>query len=430
MNVFLLFIFLALSPWIIYKGFSKPSFFVLIFVTLALCRIQELVPSLEPYPLVFIAASLGIASLIFNLMLHKIEIYWCQEMSYFSAFFFWISMSVVFSYNFSYSFQFWQIVVVKIAIAFFLISWTINEKKDYAWLVLICIISGIITSLVVLYNKYYAIGLVESTRASANITAGLLSDPNDLAFTLLIPFSFAIALPISSFLPFSIRVFGMGSAFIIANSVIATQSRGGLLGLMGVCLCAFSQRVKRKSIVLFIGALLFFFLYYFAGIGARESGGSLGLEQGLDTSSSDRVEAWKAALKMAIYHPILGVGLNNFADNFFNYTNGTIKKDMATHSSWLSVLSETGFIGFFIFLACVYLAFKSIKRTIQHMESNIHFDSTNRIYLITSYGVYFGLIGYCISGTFLSQAYSWVFYTLFAITISLSHYAKKVTPNA
>lgn len=418
--IVLAFILIAISPWIVYKGFSTPSFFVLIFVAFSLCRIQELVPSLESIPVAFIFASLGIISLIINLLLHKTEIYWCKEMNYFLAFFVWVSASVVFSYNFSNSFEFWHSIFLKLAIAFFLIAWTIREPYDYAGFVLICISSGLFISLLIVYNKYNAIGLVESTRATIN-ALGIIGDPNDLALFLLLPFSFAMSLLISSFLPLTLRLFGITCALLITNGIVATQSRGGLLGIIAVGIGIFSQRIKHKSIIFILGALLIIFFYHFADIGERTSGGSLGLETGLDESASERVEAWKAAIKMGLNHPIFGVGPDNFIDNFYNYTKGMIKKNMVAHSVWFTVLSETGFIGFFFFVSCVYLAFKSIRLTIKHLENSIN-NSGNKMYLITARGAYFGLIGYCIAGTFLSQAYSWIFYTLFAITISLSHY--------
>lgn len=414
------FLAVCFSPWVLYKGFSKPSFFVLIFVMISLCRIQEIIPGLAAYPIAFIFALLGIISLVLNLAFDKIKLYWSKEMSYFSAFFLWVSLNVIFSYSFSISSNFWLEVFSKIGLAFFLIVWTIRDKKDFLWFFNLCVASGLIISLITLNNKYYGLGLVEGTRASITYKEGIIGDPNDLALFLLLPFSFTTTLFASSFLPNAVRFLGLSTSLITVFAIIATQSRGGLLGLMGIILTFSYKNIKNKYLIIILGLCLFVFFYYVAGIGERLSGGNLGLETGLDESSNDRIEAWKAAIKMAVNHPITGVGLNSFTENFFNYSNAGIKRDVASHSSWFSILSETGFIGFFLFISCVYLCLKSISSTIRLLELNSK-NQDNHVLLIVSNGVYFGLIGYCIAGTFLSQGYGWMFYVLFAITVALSH---------
>ena len=125
---------------------------------------------------------------------------------------------------------------------------------------------------------------------------------------------------------------------------------------------------------------------------------------------------------MAIHHPILGVGLNGFEDNLFNYAIVWEKVNRAVHSSWFGVLAEAGFVGLALFIACVYNAMKLAYRNIKIIESlNSLFPYKLSIELIFSQSLYAGLIGFCISSTFLTQGFSWPFYIFFALSISLSH---------
>lgn len=401
------------------KGFADPAFFSLIFFTFCLFRIQEFIPSLRPFQIPMTSALLGIVSLLYNSRLHRKDIYWRPEMTYFTLFFLHVSVGVLLAHDFNTAYYDWLKVFSKFPLIFFLITWSLQDKKDFKWLIIITIFCGTLIALIIIYNKLYGIGLIEGR---AGVQAGkptLLADPNDLAFTLLIPLSFSCAAFFSKSIPSSIRLLMLSSSILITSAIVSTQSRGGLLGLTGVLVYFFSRRFKSKILIILLGsALLIFFMP------ERQTWDEHGQ---LDESASGRIHAWKAAVNMAIHHPVFGVSLSGFIPHFHQYAIGPGNTSITAHSSWFLVLAESGFIGFILFVTCVYLSIKATYFSIQHIEA---LDETlypqKPLYLIFSYGLFSSFIGYCISGSFLSQGFTWPIYILLALSVSLAYSTKKI----
>lgn len=417
----------GLGLLILLKGFSDPSFFCLVFFTFCLFRVQEFFPQLATFQLPMISALLGVLSLLYNIALHKTEPYWQKQMTYFMLFFLQVTVGIILAYDFNAAYYDWTNLFGKIPIIFFLIVWSLHSKKDFKLLITITIIAGTLISIVTLYNKQNDIGLILGTRASVLAGAqSYLSDPNDLAFTMLIPLSFACSLFFSKESPLNTRLLGLGSLIIITSAIIATQSRGGLLGLVGVFLYFLSRRIKSKLPIALVGAALFIFFYFIGGASQRDTWDG----NELDESSSGRIHAWKAAVNMAIHHPILGVGLGGFIPNFDKYAIGKGNTQITAHSSWFLVLGESGFIGLFLFVTCVYLAIKTTYLCIQNLEAlDVKEYPQKTFYLIFSYGLLSCFIGFCISGSFLSQGFTWPIYILLALSISLAHSYDEVFSN-
>lgn len=417
-------LFLGVGILVLLKGIIDPSFFCLIFFSFCLFRIQDFIPQLMPYNIPMISALLGTISLAYNMTLHRKKFYWDREMTYFVLFFLQVTAGVLLAFDFSTSFADWTNLFSKFPIIFFLIAWSLNGKKDFKWLIIIMFLCGSIIAIMTLYNKFEGIGLVEGTRAS--VLAGVksyISDPNDLAFTLLIPISFSCAVFITQSIPVPIRFLGLISTGLITSAIISTQSRGGLLGLIGIFIYFFSRRIKSKSPIIFLACSLCIFLYFVGDVSQRNT-----LTDGsIDASSMGRLHAWKAAINMAIHHPIFGVGLGGFIPNFDKYAIGPGNTDITAHSSWFLVLAESGFIGLILFICCIYLAIKTTQQTIKRIEAlDLNYYPQKPIYLIFAYGLFGSFVGYCISGSFLSQGFTWPIYILLALSISLSYNLKKI----
>ena len=90
----------------------------------------------------------------------------------------------------------------------------------------------------------------------------------------------------------------------------------------------------------------------------------------LDTSSKTRFILWYAGLQMFLSHPFIGVGSGLFADNYA-LLMGNINLDfigddydhriMGSHNVFVTLLSETGLIGFFLLFTAFYKMLKYIK---------------------------------------------------------------------
>lgn len=416
-------ILLGLVPLLLYKGFSKPYVFCLVFFVFGVFRIHEVFPVLNPFKLIFIFTALGVLSVVCNLLLNRIEFYWRTEMTWFVVFFLFITAGVGLAFDFAVAFDYWK-GFCRIFIVFFMIIWSFENRKEFSSLMTVMVICGVIISLQTIYNKIYGIGLIEATRVGLGGKLSQLGDPNDLALILLIPFGFSCSALFTISKQISVKIAGFVSAIVIVQAIIATQSRGGLLGLASILIYLISTRVKSKLPIIIVCIVLPIILYTVSHIGHRSSGGA---GQGLDDSFMGRVYAWQAAFNMALHHPFFGVGLNGFSSNYFQYHIFWDKTNHAVHSSWFGVLAETGFVGLFIFIYCIYLAGKSVRINIKEIEKIDEKDMPDKtVYRIYANGIFASLIGYCVSSTFLTQGFTWPFYVIFALSITLTHSLEKL----
>lgn len=159
-----------------------------------------------------------------------------------------------------------------------------------------------------------------------------------------------------------------------------------------------------------------------AGISDRASGGAA--EDGIDASAMGRIYAWQAAWNMAVSNPFSGVGLNNFYVNYFFYSPHWDGKNHAVHSTWLGVLAETGFTGFIAFTTMVIRLLinniKQVKSLNRALKDEDHKRSIPAPLAVSAQATLAGVIGVMVSGTFLTQGFTWPIYILFALSMAVS----------
>ena len=200
---------------------------------------------------------------------------------------------------------------------------------------------------------------------------------------------------------------------------------GGLLGILAVTGVFAWQKVENKALLIMAGGASASLLLVLAGISDRSSGGAA--EEGIDASAMGRIYAWQAAWNMAVSNPLSGVGLNNFYYNYFFYSPHWDGKNHAVHSTWLGVLAETGFIGFVIFCTVV---FRLLKNNIQQVRNIMQTSHVIPLPLITNANACLaGVVGFMVSGTFLTQGFTWPIYILFALSMAVSRNLQAVYLN-
>ncbi|MGU3495219.1 O-antigen ligase family protein [Xanthobacteraceae bacterium A53D] len=395
-------------------AFKRPTVPCVIFVCFSFLRIHEAFPALSELRIPGMLAQLTIIVMFWHLVLMRtVKPYWSREMTAFAVFFMFVTASMFTSSGRDLSYTFWSDTFLKVAIMTLLIAWTTRKAEDFQLAVLTIILAGIAVSCVALYNKVNGIGLVEGTRVTiGRATGSVLGDPNDLALALLFPLSFAGALAIGK-TGFLSRMFGIIGFGIVVAAILATQSRGGLLGMATVVAVLASRFVKNKLLLFGGGGGAAFLLFIVAGIAGRASGGSA--EIGIDESSQGRLNAWETAWNMAVAHPFLGVGVNTFPANYFFYTETWDGKEHAVHSTWFGVLGETGFLGFFAFMTMVVLL---IRRSLACLK-RVAEPGTDPRLQTAALALASGLASFCVSGTFLTQGLAWPLYVMLAMTVAL-----------
>lgn len=309
--------------------------------------------------------------------------------------------------------EYWSGVLTKVLIMVFAISWWMTSLKHFNAVRIGIMISGAAIALVALSNKMNGIGLVEGTRVTiSRELRSQLGDPNDLSLVMMFPVSFLAAEVFDTSAHKVRRIIALICLVIAISGVIATQSRGGLLGIAAVISFFIYQKVKNPVVVACIGAVGILAMVAFAGIADRQSGGSH--EGGVDESAMGRIYAWQAAINMAIHNPLTGVGVNNFVVNYYFYSPHWDGKNHAVHSTWFQVLGETGIVGICIFILVIACIYRSLNRVFL-----INTQLNDEKIAVNAKALKGGLIGFMVSGTFLTQAFTWPIYIILALTIAL-----------
>lgn len=150
--------------------------------------------------------------------------------------------------------------------------------------------------------------------------------------------------------------------------LLAIRSRGAAVSLAGTGLFLTTLRKKKLGFVFLILFCLLIFLPF--------SGGSMfqRLSKMDDPFAYQRVGIWKSSIKMAVDHPILGVGPGMFKyyGNAYNFPVEHLiarygKYLNVAHSDLLQIATELGVIGLILFLGGVCrIGYYSVKQLRKH----------------------------------------------------------------
>jgi probable O-glycosylation ligase (exosortase A-associated) len=163
-----------------------------------------------------------------------------------------------------------------------------------------------------------------------------------------------------------------GTLFLVVLAVVATASRGGLVGLLTIATWV-TLTSRRKLPGLFAIAVSVLIVLQFAPESWTKRMETIS-SASEDGSFMGRVTAWKVSSAIAVDNPLVGGGfraLQSFPvwDQFKNSpgllgfvdTPKLARSGVAAHSIWFEVLGDLGFVGFFIFVALLVNAFATLR---------------------------------------------------------------------
>ena len=261
---------------------------------------------------------------------------------------------------------------------------------------------------------------------------GIMGDANDFALAM------NVVMPISFYLGLShngIKRIGfwlLSALFVMAN--VSTFSRGGFVGMAAVAFLFWlkSEAKARSLIVLSLIVIVFFILSplipsqskkvgstYMAEITSIENQGA---EQG---TGRERIELWKVGWRMFLDHPILGVGQANISFHMADYQydkygNSYWHRNLwarAVHSIYFTLMPELGIVGVLIWTLMLKNLFSKYQAVVLPFRDNPEPAYKNELPFLTTYmtGLSVGLIGYLVTGMFLSAFYYAHFWHLSAL---------------
>ncbi|MBL8670559.1 MAG: O-antigen ligase family protein [Alphaproteobacteria bacterium] len=405
----------CLAPLGLLAVVAAPFPLCLGFLAFTFFRLHEALPQLYPLKLPQLLALATLASLAWGFAARRVRPFWTKELSWFAAFFAHMSLGIAFATSREVSVALWTGTFIKIAIMVLAIAWIARAPAHFAATMRAFVACGIVIGAIAVWNKANGIGLVEGTRVTIGRDIGSqIGDPNDLALVLLFPASFALSLVLARGNGLGARLLGLVGFLMPTFGILATQSRGGLLGIVAIVGVFAWGRVRNKALLLAAGGVALLALFAVAGVGERVSGGAG--ESGIDESAMGRIYAWQAALRMAIAKPVFGVGLDAFHNNYYFFSPHWDGKNHAVHSTWLQILAEGGFVGLALFLA---LAWRTFRLALANARAAAACPSSEPARTAMAQALLAGLIGFFVSGTFLTMGYAWPFYILFALSLGL-----------
>lgn len=238
----------------------------------------------------------------------------------------------------------------------------------------------------------------------------IYANPNDLALYCILQLSMAFGLnAIEQKGP--VRLGARLGMAVVPFLILITKSRGAFLGFavfLAFVLSGHRRRVRALTVTLLVGGLVL----AVAPSGVLDRVFALkNIESTGDVSSADeegsaeqRYEIWKVARSVIREHPVVGVGLGAYPlahqlNARRSQFKATARGARDTHSTYLNVTAETGFVGLIIFLssyAALMLAVDKQRRRAKQLRPH----TAQTIFMLEV-----GLVGFFVAAIFGSAAH-------------------------
>lgn len=246
----------------------------------------------------------------------------------------------------------------------------VQTEKELRYLIWVFLISGFVSALW---------GLLDPAQANQRIY-GTMGQPNLFALTMVprLPLALALLQVERGALKRTTLLIILG---VIAYGVVLSGSRGGLLGaILALVLFVFTQKNK----IFWFGLVLFITLLGLlvmpleikqrVGLAATPSGEDIG-------NSTDRRETYQIyGWQIWQEHPVLGVGLDGFAEAYAHSEYRFLQKNRVeriAHNSYLEIAVGTGLVGFIPFIALLGLSLYRAGKYAGYVKSTPYLASVS-----------------------------------------------------
>lgn len=271
-------------------------------------------------------------------------------------------------------------------------------------------IKGVIVALVLAHLYLLAMNfnvLTDPTTRQYLVGGTFLGDGNDYSLSLCILFPCMIGIALGARSRFR-KMLAWGGVIVIVMAIIATQSRGGTLGIAGILVYLWLRSSKKLVTgvgIAMVGAIVLLYApsQYFQRMSTVSS-------MTIDGSAQGRLDAWGGAMGMGLNHPVLGIGAGNFRARW----------GKTAHSTYMLALAELGLPGFFCTLVLVLGNLRQNARLRKRLlakaavkPNELQRRSTQMLDLMNA-----GMVGFAVAGAFLSATYYPHMYVLTALLIS------------
>jgi putative inorganic carbon (hco3(-)) transporter len=291
---------------------------------------------------------------------------------------------------------------LKVIVIFVILVNVVRTEKRLRALIFLSFLAACVSS-VSAVNDYrignFALGLHERIQG---FLGNMFDNPNDLALHLvtMVPIAVAFSLGARSL---SKKLLYLALAILFAAGVVATTSRGGLVGLACV-MTVLGWKLARRNRALFggIGLSLILLIVLF-GPGMLKTR----LAAGNDASAVTRTNDLKRSIFLTVRHPLVGIGMNNYP----LYSNS----GHATHNAFTQVAVELGIPAMVIYIMFLVTP---IRRVARSRTRSLVTQRRGRLDYL-AIGLETSLISYMVTSFFLSVAFLWYAYYLVGYAVVL-----------
>lgn len=247
------------------------------------------------------------------------------------------------------------------------------------------------------------------------VIGGIYSNPNDLAFAIVLAFPFALAFMVTTKNAIGKVIWACGM-LIMMMALILTASRGGFIDFifMGVVtLWHFGIRGKRFYLIV-AAALACLLVMTIAGGRLYDRFAALSGDSNTEESAYGSYEARMFLMKRAAQgiaeYPVFGLGMHCFP----NYS--MIWHDV--HMTYMQICVEGGIPAFILYFMFFRRGFKNLRMLLK--TKNL--DETTTLFVGALHG---SLIGYIVGALFAPEAYQFFPYFAVAFTAALLQTVKE-----
>lgn len=300
-------------------------------------------------------------------------------------------------------------VLFKVALAFLLVSHLVDTPARLRRITDVLVAAGVYLAVGAIYA--FAAGQLGSYAGRAGgIVGGMFKDPNDLALTLVIMIALA-GFRIVASRNAAARLLLAGAVALMLAGVFVTFSRGGLVALLaaaGVGVLRLARHGRGIAVAGLAGLALAAALLVPEGYSERAT--SIVTREDRTGSIEARLTTLRYGVEIVLENPVPGVGLGAFriAEGA---KHGGIGKWNEAHNTFLQVGAELGWAGLAVYVALAACALANARAAARRAAGEPRVAAM-------AHGLETALVGFLVGAMFLSQAYTWHFYILLALTVA------------
>ncbi|TPG50558.1 putative O-glycosylation ligase, exosortase A system-associated [Rhodanobacter glycinis] len=364
------------------------------------------------FPWVHLVAIVTLLSLLFSKESKRIP--WSTTSVLLMMFLLWTGLTTVFAVLPNAAWNKWE-EFAKVLVMVFVTLVLVNSRERMHWLVWMIVVS----------LGFYGVkgGAFTILGGGVNHVLGppssFIADNNALALALCMTLPFMRYLQLHSARKF-VRL-GLALAMLLTGvAILGTYSRGGLIALTIVCGALFLKSRRRLAVAVIVVAVGLTASHFMPDKWVDRMGT---LQDAQQTGSGvTRIQSYEFAANVALHRPLLGGGFNVYqSDSMWQQYGPPDAIPRAIHSIYFRVLGEQGFPGLFLFLALLFVSWRTCsrvrKQTRQIPEERWAFDLASMLQV--------SVVAFMTGGAFLPMGYFDLAYQLMALCAILELHVRQ-----